>query len=79
MLGEIFADRQTSDKWALLEKETRIHGYGFYSNFILRRVEKIRSFLTLSKLTSLFVSLYRFDSNSFVETTRNQRRNIQNS
>jgi hypothetical protein len=70
MLGEIFADRQISDKWALLEKETRIDGYGFYSNFILAREEQIRSFPTLSKPTSLFISLYGFDSDSFVETTR---------
>jgi len=70
MLGEIFADLQISEKWALLEKETRIDGYGFYSNFILAREEQIRSFPTLSKLTSLFISLYGFHSNRFVETTR---------
>jgi hypothetical protein len=70
MLGEIFADLQISEKWALLEKETRIDDYGFYLNFILAREEQIRSFPTLSKLTSLFISLYGFHSNRFVETTR---------
>jgi MoaA/NifB/PqqE/SkfB family radical SAM enzyme len=70
MLGEVFADRQISDKWALLEKESRIDGFAFYSNFIMAREEQIKSFPTLSKLTGLYISLYGFDANSFQETTR---------
>jgi len=70
MLGEAFADPGLFDKFELLEREPRIRGYGFYSNFILPRVEQIAVLPGLAKFHDLHVSLYGFDSESFETTTR---------
>ena len=70
MLGEAFADPHISDKFDHLEDISQIHGYSFYSNFILARPQQIRAFNQLDKLTSIFISLYGYDVNSFIKTTR---------
>jgi hypothetical protein len=70
MLGEAFADPNISNKFEHLEDISHIQGYNFYSNFILARPQQIKAFNQLGKLTSIFISLYGYDVNSFIKTTR---------
>lgn len=69
-LGEFFADPTLFAKLDLLESEPQIRGYGFFSNFILADEEDIHRLTRLSKLHSLSISLYGFDEDPFVLTTR---------
>ena len=70
MLGEVFADPKISEKFALLEADSRIEGYSFYSNFILARPAPIQALPGLRKLAGLYISLYGFDADTFARTTR---------
>lgn len=70
MLGEAFADPALFDKLALLEREPRIRGYGFYSNFILPDAGQIAALSRLAKFHGLHISLYGFDAASFTLTAR---------
>jgi len=70
MLGEAFADPTLFEKFDLLEREPRIRGYSFYSNFILPDPADIADLAPRPKLDALYISLYGFDAESFALTTR---------
>ncbi len=70
MLGEVFADPQITEKFALLETDPRIEAYSFYSNFILARLAQVEALSDLRKLSGLYISLYGIDAETFEQTTR---------
>ncbi len=76
-LGEAFADPTLFDKFDLLEREPNIRGYSFYSNFIMPSVDGVRSLAARPKLHALYISLYGFDEDSFVRTTRKPAKQFQ--
>ncbi|MBM08581.1 MAG: hypothetical protein CMF69_03265 [Magnetovibrio sp.] len=70
MLGEIFADQKWSEKFRYLENELGVQKFGFFTNFILPSPGQILHLCDYKKLSSLHISIYGHDLNSFVAITR---------
>jgi len=65
MLGEVFADPNLPEKLEYLEQFDGIDSYSFFTNFILCNDSTIQHFGQLKKLTSIHISIYGHDEDSF--------------
>ena len=63
--GDIFMDKNLSDKIEYLENQSRLNGYFFYTNFIPTKKNQIDNLFKLKKLKSMGISIYGHDQDSF--------------
>jgi len=70
MLGEVFADPNLPEKLEYLEQFDGINAYSFYTNFILCNDTTIQQFEKLKKLTSIHISIYGHDEDTFQRITQ---------
>lgn len=68
--GDIFMDRRTFEKLAVLEADPRVGSYRFFTNFTVPPVSVVERLLALRKLDRLTVSVYGHDEASFVAVSR---------
>jgi sulfatase maturation enzyme AslB (radical SAM superfamily) len=68
--GDVFMDRRTFDKLAILEADPRVVSYMFFTNFTIPPVTVVERLLALRKLSRFTVSVYGHDEASFVAVSR---------
>lgn len=68
--GDIFMDKNISEKLNYLETLNKLNGYYFYTNFIAITESKIDKLFELSKLMSLGLSIYGHDEETFINFSK---------
>ena len=68
--GDIFMDKDLFSKINYLEKQSKLKGYFFYTNFIPTSKENIDKLFELKKLKSMGISIYGHDEKSFIKFSR---------
>ena len=68
--GDVFMDKHFLAKLEFLETHEQVDGYEFFTNFTLPKAETIERLATLAKLTSLNISIYGHNPDSFVAITK---------
>lgn len=70
MLGDVFADPCALEKFDRLEQAGRLRQFGFFTNFILPRTKTIETLAKYRKLSTICISVYGHDSESFQLVTQ---------
>ena len=70
LTGEVFADKGLMDKLRFLDKHPEVKHYGFFTNLTLADAERLEALFGLEKLTTLDVSIYGHDLDSFTRITQ---------
>jgi hypothetical protein len=73
MLGEVFAGKNFMKKLEYLESNKDVDSYSFFTNFILCNDSSIQKFQSLTKLSSIHISVYGHDDESFQNITQKPR------
>ncbi|KIZ41092.1 radical SAM/SPASM domain-containing protein, partial [Rhodopseudomonas palustris] len=68
--GDVFMDRRVFDKLDFLDAEPGVAGYSFFTNFTVPDAEAIARLMRLRKLSSIHISIYGHDRDSFRAITR---------
>tara|TARA_B100001059_G_C17820019_1_gene577673 strand:- start:972 stop:2039 length:1068 start_codon:yes stop_codon:yes gene_type:complete len=70
MLGDAFMDKTIFEKLDILENESRVQKFSFYTNFVLAK--NIRKICSYKKIHKLEISVYGLNENDFeLVTTKN--------
>lgn len=68
--GDVFMDTHVFDKFAYLDANEQVRAYHFFTNLTIPDSAKLERLLTLKKLTSIVVSIYGHDKESFIAITK---------
>jgi len=68
--GDVFMDPRLLDKLEFLERHPRAEAYKFFTNLTVPSEEQIERLLRLNKLSSVRISVYGHDRESFVKITQ---------
>jgi len=68
--GDVFMDRHLFDKLDFLDADPRVAGYSFFTNFTVPDADDIARLTRLQKLTSIHISVYGHDRDSFKAITQ---------
>jgi MoaA/NifB/PqqE/SkfB family radical SAM enzyme len=68
--GDVFMDRRIFNKFAFLDENPGVKGYGFYTNFCVPRQRDIERLVALKKLTGFGISIYGHDRDTFMAISR---------
>lgn len=67
--GDVFMDRGLFNKLEHMENLPGVRSYSFFSNFTIPKSRDIKRLFGLTKLTDLAISIYGYDSKTFVDIT----------
>jgi MoaA/NifB/PqqE/SkfB family radical SAM enzyme len=68
--GDVFMDPKLFDKLDYLEEHPRVESYSFFTNLTIPSEEQIERLLGLGKLSSVTMSVYGHDLDTFVRITQ---------
>ncbi|NVN88266.1 MAG: radical SAM/SPASM domain-containing protein [Rhodopseudomonas sp.] len=68
--GDVFMDKHVFDKLDFLDAEPRVAGYSFFTNFTVPDADDIARLTRLRKLTSIHISIYGHDRETFKAITQ---------
>lgn len=68
--GDIFMDRGIFNKLEHMENTAGVKSYGFFTNFTIPKSKDVKRLFDLAKLSDLAVSIYGYDSKTFVDITQ---------
>lgn len=72
--GDVFMDRHFLDKIAYLNENSAVLGYSLHTNFTIPRRQDIDRLVLMNKFTDLHISIYGYDSKSFVAMTKGEEK-----
>ena len=68
--GDVFMDRHIFNKLDFLDRNPRVRGYGFFTNFTIPRPRDVERLLRLEKFAGVAVSVYGHDLDTFLKITK---------
>ncbi len=68
--GDVFMDKHSFEKFALLDNHPQVTGYSFFTNLTILNREQMLRLAALKKVTEMAVSVYGHDEASFVAITK---------
>jgi MoaA/NifB/PqqE/SkfB family radical SAM enzyme len=68
--GDVFMDRHIFNKFEFLERQPKVEGYHFFTNFTIPKPAAIEQLIQLDKPKNITISIYGHDPESFVAITQ---------
>jgi sulfatase maturation enzyme AslB (radical SAM superfamily) len=68
--GDVFMDRHIFGKLEFLDNNPDVVSYDFFTNFTIPKQRQVEHLARLQKLSSLFISIYGHDLETFIAITR---------